>query len=281
VPADELEPFVKGWIDPVLILAARDARSNDLVLRIRADAQNDTYWITASNLLASRRSAEWYAAMLSDLSITHHFVVTNPDAGAVPLQGPNGGGYCGCGGFGTPQGYPPLVLYILTLRQTPGAVTFLEGPRTVYYQRQPGPGTCGPILHRSYLHGEYLAGLAGVKAEDANAVLQSQSTIPFTTDAAFAQSVARSLNTQEQTLRDLLEAVAKKTGLRPPAGTELGLQPDVEDRRDPATADLPQVPTKLVRLLSQSHKFLEAELVKSNFKLTQKSSYSVASLPSI
>ncbi len=248
VPANELEPFLKGWIDPVLILAARDAGSNDLLLRMRSDVRNDTYWISASNLLAVRRSADWYAAMLNELSITHTFVVTNPNAGPVIRGGASGGGYCGDGGFGTLQGYPPLVVYVLTLDQTPGAVTFVEGPRTIYYRRQPGPSSCGPILRRSCLHAEYLAWLAGVKPEDANAVLQPKSTIPFTTAAAFAQSVASSLKAQEQTLRDLLETITKKTGLRSAAGTQLALQPETEDRRESTAAPLPQLPAKLVRL---------------------------------
>jgi hypothetical protein len=259
-PADILEPFAETWTDPVLILLARnrDSDSEKLLLRLGGEKARNAAWLTANNLLAERRSQLWYDALLGEVTITHRFVVTDPDGGA----GWGSGGLGGGGGdsvAAAPKGFPPVTFYRLEAYARAGNVLLVKGPQDayqrydVYYQRivvptgkQTGMGVAEPQLDRTAARIAYLGKLGGRPGQDVERLFRATTDISFSTPDAFALRAQAAMDAQAQSVRALIQRIAKE-GLSPSRIT-LRITPEVDDRRQNSTEPLPAIAAEEIDL---------------------------------
>jgi hypothetical protein len=235
VPANLLEPFEEGWTEPVLILLARDRHSGDSLLRLRSEKSRDTVWLAANNLLLEKKSERWYEAVLTEINITHRFMVTDPDRGPG-IGGGEGGGSCGDGVAEMPKGFPPVTLYTLQDHGERGDVLLVRGPQNVYYRRtvvptdkQVGFGSCSSLLDRMLVRLGYLAVLRGGSVEETERLFQGETNIQYTSSEAFQREVERSMTAQEQGIREFVQAI-ETAGMRSP-NIRLRIVPEVKDTR--------------------------------------------------
>ncbi|MEN6532635.1 MAG: hypothetical protein ABFD89_03175 [Bryobacteraceae bacterium] len=249
VPTTLLEPFAEHWTVPVVILAARDKGSEDLLLALRGKKSgDDAVWLAANNLLFERKSQRWYEAILSEITITHQFTVTDPGRG----PGFGGGSMGGMGVDGVaamPRDFPPIAFYILQNSAARGRVFLAQGPENIYYERtvvptnkQVGFGKSYVILDRMEIRIGYLASLGFKPVKDTVRLFRSESYINYTTNDEFECEVNRRLATQEYEIRTLIQAIGK-SGLRAP-NVPLRIAPEVIDKRKKATSPLPSFVTR-------------------------------------
>lgn len=238
VPATLLEPFEEGWTAPVLILLARDKHSEDALLRFRSEKSQNTVWLAANNLLLEKKSKRWYEALLTETSITHRFMVTDPGRGPG-IGGGEGGGSCGDGVAEMPKDFPPVTLYTLHDDGLTGDVLLARGPQDVYYRRtvvppgkQVGFGSCSSLLNRMAARIGYLAALRGESAEKIERLFHSETYMQYTSDEDFQREVERSMTAQEQGIRECVQAI-ERAGMRAP-DVRLRIVPEVSDTRQKA-----------------------------------------------
>lgn len=245
VPADVLEPFLTSWTEPALILLARDANSENLLMTLGGEKSRDMPWLAANNLLFERKSKRWYGATLREITITHRFVVTDrADQRAVERDIVRDGSSCGDGTSAMPKGYPPVTLYTLVDHGETGSVFLVHGPRSVYYQRsivptdtEVGIGACVSQLDRMAIRIGYLAQFRLESPEDAEGLIHAETHIAYTGLADFERKVRRAMKEQEAGIRALLKA-GESDGFRAPK-TILRVVPEVIDQRSKTTASLP------------------------------------------
>ncbi|HLJ50687.1 MAG TPA: hypothetical protein VKU01_31960 [Bryobacteraceae bacterium] len=256
VPAGLLEPFTEKWIDPVLILAARDKDSDELLFALRGDKSRDIVWLAANNLLFERRSQRWYTAILNEVGVTHRFIVTDSGAGAGSSAGA-GGGVCGDGVAQMPPGFPPVTLFHLENNGRRGSVLLARGPEDVFYKRtivptdkQVGFGECSSLVDAAAMRVGYLAKLRHWSVEQTGELFHRETTVPYSTLENFSLEVDRHLKAQEQGIREFIQAVSKD-GLTIP-DVRLHLAPEISDRRQRATDPLPVPAPRDIALLTPS-----------------------------
>jgi hypothetical protein len=248
IPATMLEPFEEGWIDPVLILLARDEHSEDPLLRLRREESPNIVWLAANNLLFERKSQRWYEALLGEIGFAHRFVVTDPDRGAG-FGGGVGGGVTACGVSTMPKGFPPVTLYTLRDYGVKGDVLLAQGPRSVYYERavvptdrQVGHSSRSSILDRMEIRIGYLAELGHKSVAETDRLFRPATYIQYTSVEDFRREVERSITAHEQGIRELIQAI-ERDGLRAP-DIRPRIVPEVHDTRRNATEPLPAVPER-------------------------------------
>ncbi len=240
----------------MLILAARDKDTDDLLLSLSTDTSRDIIWLAANNLLSERRSARWYSAILTGTGITHRFIVIDSGAGANFGAGA-GGGVCGDGIAAMPPDFPPVTLYTLEDFGHRDSVLLARGPRDVFYKRtvvptnqQVGFGSCGSSLVRAQIRIGYLAQLRRSTAEETERLFHTETTIPYTTIEDFEQATERHLKAQEQGIHEFVRAL-ERHGL-PIPDLRLHLIPEVSDRRQTSKDPLPVPPPRDISLLTPS-----------------------------
>lgn len=253
VPAALLEPFADKWPVPVVILASRDKNSEDLLLALRGrKSGDDAVWLAANNLLFERKSQRWYEAILSEITITHQFTVTDPGRG----PGFGGGSMGGMGVDGVaamPRDFPPIAFYILQNSAARGRVFLAQGPKNIYYERtvvptnkQVGFGKSYVILNRMEIRIGYLASLGFKPVKDTVRLFHSESYIEFTTNEQFERDARLRMTTQRFEIQELIKAIGKR-GLRA-SNTPLRIVPVVNDKRKKTTNPLPSVAVREIVL---------------------------------
>ena len=248
VPSPLLEPFAENWASPVLILAARDKNSDEMLMELRGQKTNEALWLAASNILCERKSQRWYAANLSEIDITHRFTVADANSGAGAGAG-HGGGTCGDGVAAMPKGFPPVTLYALQDYPGHGDVLLAEGPENAYYSRtivptdkQVGTGSCQSALNRMAIRIGYFARLSYESADATRNLLQRETWITFAGSEDFARRAEQAMQSQEQGIRALLQ-IAAESGFAVPS-MQLRIVPEVDDRRSDRHDALPVLATR-------------------------------------
>jgi hypothetical protein len=249
VPAELIEPFEEGWTSPVLILLARDQHSEASLLRLSSDKSQNTVWLAANNLLLEKKSERWYQRLVTELSITHRFIVTDPGGGAGVGSGGGGGG-CGDGVAGMPKGFPPVTMYTLSDGGVRGDVLLARGPKDVYYKRtvvptnrQVGLGSCLSLLDRMAIRLGYVAALARRSVEETQRLFRSETYTSYTSREDFQREVERSMTEQVLGIRECFQAI-ENAGMRAP-DIRLRIVPEVNDtRQNPKELALPVVATR-------------------------------------
>jgi hypothetical protein len=257
VPAELLEPFQEHWLDPVVILLARDKESEDLLLKLSAEKSHDFMreiaWLAANNLLSGRRSGRWYAAMVGEITATHRFTVV--DQGYGPGNGGGIGGGSGCGVTMLPKGFPPAVLYVLENMPYSGSVLLAKGPpllivrQDVYYTRtvvptnkQAGTSRHATSFDRMAVRIGYLAQLGGKPFDQTEQLFHSDTLIHYLTLEGFESEAASMMEVQAQGIQELIQHI-EEGGLSAP-GIHLQIIPEVIDQRHGATNVLPTPPPR-------------------------------------
>jgi len=244
-PAEALRSFEERWSNPVLILLSRstDKDSEDALLRIGGEKSHEMEWLAANNLLFERRSQRWYAGILSSVTVTHRFTLTDPGKGGYGAGA--GGGVSGDGVAAMPKGFPPITLY--TLQGTPGrgSVLLAQGPRDVYYKKTVVPtdkrvgfGSSNAFLDRMTMQIDYLGALGNMPAYRAERLFHADTHIPCRSAEECMSQIAQSLDAQEQDIRGLIHTIETR-GLRCPSGIRYQIAPDVKDQRTNAADSLP------------------------------------------
>jgi len=153
-----------------------------------------------------------------------------------------------------PKGFPPITLYTLQQRSLRGSVLVARGPENVYYERtvvptdkQIGIGSCGSKLNRDEIRSEYLAQLANMTASEVGSLLHADASFVYDGPAAFQESVERSLKSQEDDIRALLQKIAR-CGLDVPSDVHLQIVPEVIDQRGNRSDPLPPVAPREIQL---------------------------------
>lgn len=246
VPERVLNPFAEHWRDEVLIVVSRQQGGEEFVLQMRDGKLNKAQWVTVNNLLLRMRSGKFFLKTLSELPLTHTFVIVEENGGSFG-QG-CGAGCIGCGARGLPKGFPPIGLYQLRDDASKGDVLVAKGPRDAYYRRtlvatdrQAGWSVdCMPIDGQKDGLG-YLAYWNDAKLVDAQQVFCARTTLHWRDAATFKDSAESALGEQVEAIQYFLD-VARQRG----AGELSGLQPKiathVEDHRqsvEPIPQSLP------------------------------------------
>ena len=253
IPASLLEPFLEHWTVPALILLARDQDTEDALLRLAASESPRLIWLGANNLLYERKSRAWYAAMLAQVRVTHHFVVTDQNFGS---------GF-GCGGSGVmggsvpvtaPKGFPPVGVYSLTdVASSARDVRLATGPMTVYYRRTVVPTDCqvdiespGFSIDPLTVRFEYLDQLAHRPQGSAQSAFQRQTTIPFTNAQTFTLGANRQMEAQERSVQEITRDI-ERHGLEAPE-VEWTVIPEIDDSRSNQSVPLPTISPGIIRV---------------------------------
>jgi hypothetical protein len=234
VPVEVLLPFKDLHRDEVLILLARHPDNGAALLAMLEEGMSDPQWLTINNLLLQSRSERFLRRTLSDLNITHQFLLADQE-GVGQGGGSGGGAY-----DGTRQllkGFPPIGVYQLTEGENPNSVLVSLGPRKTYYRRAVVPtdqqiGWAIPtrVTDRRLERIEYLAALARVPVAEAKDAFAPTSTIVWQGPDALAQRVASQLDMQIAAIERFasLSALRDITNL---AGTRLQISSEILDVR--------------------------------------------------
>lgn len=244
VPASLLEPFAQVLPGPVLVMLARGGEDSEgVLLQLHDKKSPDMIWLAANNLLANRKSQPWYAALLTELEITHKFVVTDPSGGSGESRG---GGIYRCAIAAKPPGFPPVTLYALTDSKARGNVLLATGPTDIYYattvvppNRQVSSSAGASVLDRTSIQIGYLAQLASYLPEQATNLFRATTQIVYTTREQLGLTLNRSLAGQQQGIIDFLKRMSSR-GLITPQVT-LRIRPQILDRRQAPNFLLPEV----------------------------------------
>ncbi len=256
IPAALLEPYEQHWADEVLIMLARlrrDPSAEDALLRIRARKSRDAVWLAANNILLQRRSLRWYAALLSEITVTHRFTVISPGSSLAPESRAGYGPAMHDWIIQMAQGFPPVTRYRVEISpREEGSVMLAEGPQDTYYLRflvtngHGGGGWGTPVFDRTATRIGYLAHLGGERTEQTIRLFQSQTEILYTGTEEFDREVERSMSAQEQGIRTLIQKL-ERWRMRAP-DMHLRIVPEVVDKRLSATDSLPGVPERVIEL---------------------------------
>ncbi len=243
VPTDILIPFKENSRDEVLILMARDAGNEDLLLAMREEKLDEAQWLTVNNLLLRLRSARLFVKTLEELRITHKFTVVDHDG----IGFGDGSGYGGVsdGIRQLPKHFPPIGLYQLIVYAGEGYVLVAKGPRDVYYRRtvvptnhQAGWGIPFSSWDDQQERLEYLAALNQMTVEQTKQVFWAGSVIRWRDLADFSSGVDSDLGGQAAGIQAFVSK-AKQRGLAGLAGVTLKIIPEVADQRRNVTVVLP------------------------------------------
>ena len=237
-PAQLLESFSPGWRDQVLILLARQEGNEDLLLSMRKEELPRAQWTVVNNLLLRNRSARFFALNLSELTVTHTFVIVDPNApGGGFGGGSGGGGGWGCGTRQLPKGFPPIGVYQLTDTPQAGEILLVKGPRDAYYRRtviptnmQVGWGTTIDTFDRQEELLGYLAAWNYVKLDDARRIFWPTTTVNWLGAESFNSFAESAVVSQTFEIQSFV-ARAQELGARELSGKRLQIATSIEDHR--------------------------------------------------
>ena len=137
-PAAWARTFFDRWPAQSLILLSRGGDDATAELMGLASSQIGIRWLTAANLLLTRRAPGFAALLLRDLEVAAHLTIVSNEN----QLGGRGGGMDAStadGASGNVPGFPPLAHYYLSLGPHPGAVVLATGPRTIFFIRNVSP----------------------------------------------------------------------------------------------------------------------------------------------
>jgi hypothetical protein len=230
VPGADLLPFQTRWTDEALILLAQDPQANSKIL-LGMLGQHDPVgmrWVAVRNLLVGARSAGIAARLLSEVSISSTFHVTDvmgypPGAGG----GRGGGVYDGLPSFAT--GFPRAGIYDLFMSPQAGCVLFAPGNHPVYYRRAVTARSQAflEIDYQKYRL-EYLAELSGQGLDEIEQALEPSIVIRWTNAKGYRTQVEAALSAQRAAIDRLLQTMEGAGVLRPDEADALQLQIVIE-----------------------------------------------------
>lgn len=140
VPVAEIEPFLRGWtVTTALLLLSRQDRSRTGPALLRLFRQHDAgrrgdgVWCATGNLLVRDPVPGFAAALLAGLELELEVHVVDPGGRWVGRSSGRTG--VRCGGPAPPEGFPPVVTYLLRGERAGGAVLLAPGRRPVWASR--------------------------------------------------------------------------------------------------------------------------------------------------
>jgi hypothetical protein len=251
IPAADIEPFLTRWSTEALVLLSRAPDNEQALLRLGDSNEFSLPWLAANNLLFEMKSSAWYRRLLGEITITHHFYVTDPMHGAGGFRG--GGIVCGVGAAWLPRlpkGFPPIARYTISRNTSTGSTVLAPGPHPVYYTREflaenrpPSSGSGSEYLEPQIVREDHLAALSLLQQGDIRSRLHIQSNIHFTAPEQFRHDIEQHLAQQEAQLRDLFHAI-DRTGMHTPPGLMLRITVEIDDSRSDKSVPLPAVPSR-------------------------------------
>ncbi len=253
VPERDLSPFEQSWRDEVLIVQSRQQGGEEFLLSMRGAELSKAQWTAVNNLLLRMRSDKFFRKALSELPLTHTFVIVDEVRGGFGgLSGGGfGGGGVGCGVRGLPRGFPPIGLYQLKNWPSEGDVLLVKGPRDIYYHRTliPTDVQAGwsvvlvPFGEQDKRKDglEYLAFWNNVKPDTITGIFWATTTVRWHDMVSFQDSTESALAGQIERIQDFLDS-AKQRGAGDLSGLQLGIAVNIVDERqggEPIPANLP------------------------------------------
>jgi hypothetical protein len=249
VKAEKLLPHFERFPNQVLILLAVDPTGNEQAfLSLLEKERSEETWLALCNLLVRLRSKGLAPHLLRQLKIKPTVSVTDKNL-AVGGGGYNGG--CGDGWLTVPSGYPPLVNYRLTQIEKTGAVVFVTGPHTIYYERSErhvegdtiGVGGCFHFRHRDGYRVEYLAALLNLKADQLNFSVSPSFTIVWKGLLPYQREIRRIRAEVKQSYNHLLEKLIAAELLASSEASDLAPQIELQinDIRKDKSVALPKL----------------------------------------
>jgi hypothetical protein len=237
-PAQLLESFSPGWRDQVLILLARQEGNEDLLLSMRKEELRRQQWTAVNNLLLRNRSPRFFVANLTELTVTHKFVIVDPTESGGGFGGGSGGGGSGCGIRQLPRGFPAIGVYQLTDTPQEGDILLAKGPRDAYYRRTIIPtnmqvGWSTPFF--TFDRQEELLGYLGawnyLKLDDARRIFWPTTTVNWLGAESFSSYAESALASQMFEIQSFV-ARAQELGARELSGKQLQIASSIEDHRN-------------------------------------------------
>lgn len=212
VKAEKLLPQYERFPNQVLILLAIDPVGNEQsYLSLMDMMQTDERWLSLCNLLVRLRSKGLASRLLRELKIKPSILVADDLLSGWGSGGSNGG--CGHGSLTLPQGFPPFVSYELTQAEKSGAVVFVVGPHTIFYERleyqteydQGGFRHCFRLGNRNPFRVEYLAELLKATTSQVNFSSEPSFRIVWKGALPYQREIRRIRNEVKQSYNQLLE----------------------------------------------------------------------------
>lgn len=242
-----MRPFEEKWLAPVIVLLSRGRGSEESLLRMREQRLSDGQWLAVNNLLLTLKSRPFFARTLSEVTISHRFILTDPgNLGGIRTDRGPGGATCGDGILSMPKGFPPIGFYEILDRATKGDVLLAAGPENAYYRRVVVPtdryvgfGSCGG-LNRGDLRIGYLATLSKLSTQEVDNLFRASTEIEFRGDADLRQRMESALKSQEAAIRAFVQT-AKERGLGTSRGITLRIVPQIGDRRKTTAGPAPSL----------------------------------------
>jgi hypothetical protein len=253
VPAQLLEPFLESWTAPALILLVRAPDSEATFLLLSSERKGDLVWLTSNNVLAGKRSKDWYKDMLRQLSTTHTFSVFSPNQPGYGIAGGHGDGIARDQMLQMPAGFPPVILYSLESKPFAGSTLLTQGPTNVYFRRTvvptgqsfSPPNSEGYVSRLDLWYG-YLAELSRMTTVEVQNLFKASTPITFSTDSNFLKLCDQSLTRQAEGLQRLIQLIAE-SGLFP-SQSQFLIEVTVYDHRNWKHHPLPEIRSRLVTL---------------------------------
>ena len=240
-PAADLLPLIyePRPMEALILASLVDKPETDSFLLDVMQSAESELWFSAANLLLQKRSRALAPALLDGLRITLKVYLV--DDGMVFGAGRGGGGV-GCGGIGQATGLPPWPAYDLSTYPNSGLTILATGPVSVYYRRIVAPAGQTPGFCDSFTAGpsgehrmQYLAALAGIRAEDLPVRGYEQHSIPSRggTSAVIDGEISKIKADVGQRFGRLLKMLvsAGVVGASAAAGRQPVIDLEIDDRR--------------------------------------------------
>jgi hypothetical protein len=168
LPPEDIERLrEKGFGTLALIFAAcKPEASHPMLLSIATkDSEDYDSWVAACNLLLRMKSANFTTSCLEKLRIECHVLLQIEGSGWGSGGGARHTVRCGDGLLRRDEGWPPVVLYDITLKAAPGNILLAEGPANAFqrrnvYHRDSGIGSVSSSNDRDAYRLECLRSLA-------------------------------------------------------------------------------------------------------------------------
>ncbi len=250
LPPDVLAELVDDrWCaDAAIILACAHPDAGAPALRrLLAGRPSDMGWAAACDVLVASKDTSLAATLLRPLTIRLSLAVTDP--------GMSGGGArfgsrsSGDGHITVLSGFPPDVIWWLTLLPRVGDQVIADGPVTVHARRREFPvGTTGfgggsGSVERDVLTPTYLALLmTGLEESPRPLKTRVAATVVWSDAAAFVAEAAAAHARCEAAWREVADALVAARMLDPAERATLAPQIDVRVRDDRADKSVPLPP---------------------------------------
>ncbi len=237
VPPEELQPLLSRFEEAAIVLGTANRQRDFLLSMLRENRPYDAAWVALNEaLIEIGGEREYWAAVLREWTISVAIYIVDP--GRRALRNDRGiTHFCGDGLGEIRPGFPPRVVYSLTLLPKAGDTLLDSGPHAVYYRRHSSTSMCGTRIDRDDYRGDFVA---SVVRETEPVAGHMTFDVVWQSDAGYAAEVERLRNQTLAGVQEIVDWMMDRHLLSPEdAAMKPHIALGIEDQRTNKAHDLP------------------------------------------